>query len=93
MLNETPSGDTNGAPATGRQSQSLFNSAISKAGGDPAVVNRAIQKLVVRLPAQDPPPEDISLSQATHRVLREAQNLQKTMVCTTRHLRSRSHAS
>ena len=86
MLNETSSGEANGALPAGRQSQSLFASAISKAGGDPAVVNRAIQKLVVRLPAQDPPPEDISLSQATHRVLREAQNLQKTMVCTARHL-------
>jgi len=51
MLNETSSGDTNGALAAGRQSQSLFASAISKVGGDPAVVNRAIQKLVVRLPA------------------------------------------
>ena len=81
MLNETSSGDANGALAAGGQGQSLFASAISKVGGDPAVVTRAIQKLV-RLPAQDPPPEDISISQATHRVLREAQNLQKTMVCT-----------
>lgn len=80
MLNETSNGDTNGALPAGKQSNSLFASAISKAGGDPAVVNRAVQKLVVRLPAQDPPPEDTSLSQATHRVLREAQNLQKTMV-------------
>jgi len=81
MLNEASNGEANGALPAGRQSHSLFASAISKAGGDPAVVNRAIQKLVVRLPAQDPPPEDTSLSQATHRVLREAQNLQKTMVC------------
>lgn len=89
MLNETPSGEANGALPAGRQNQSLFTSAISKAGGDPSVVNRAIQKLVVRLPTQDPPPDDTSLSQATHRVLREAQNLQKTMVWM---FRLRSHA-
>jgi ATP-dependent Clp protease ATP-binding subunit ClpB len=87
MLSETSSGELNGALPASKQSQSLFTSAIAKAGGEPAIVNRAIQKLVVRLPAQDPPPEDISLSQATHRVLREAQNLQKTMVCSSFHFR------
>ncbi|KAF8527940.1 P-loop containing nucleoside triphosphate hydrolase protein [Hysterangium stoloniferum] len=58
---------------------SLFASCISKAGGDPSVVSRGIQKLVVRLPAQDPPPDDTSLSSATLKVLREAQSIQKNM--------------
>ena len=42
--------------------------------------NRAIQKLIVRLPAQDPPPDDISLSAPMLKILREAQSLQKAMV-------------
>lgn len=42
-------------------------------------MNRAIQKQLVRLPAIDPPPESVELSQATRKVLQEAQSLQKTM--------------
>lgn len=42
-------------------------------------VRRSIQKLVVRLPAQSPPPEIISYSGSLRKVLREAQSLQKTM--------------
>ena len=33
----------------------------------------------MRLPTQEPPPDDISLSSATVKVLREAQSIQKTM--------------
>ncbi|KIK06999.1 hypothetical protein K443DRAFT_673895 [Laccaria amethystina LaAM-08-1] len=58
---------------------SLFASVISRAGGDPTAVKRSIQKLIVRLPAQSPPPEETNLSSAALKVLREAQNLQKTM--------------
>ncbi|KAF8496678.1 P-loop containing nucleoside triphosphate hydrolase protein [Gautieria morchelliformis] len=57
----------------------LFASCISKAGGEPAVVNRGIQKILVRLPTQNPPPDDTSLSSAALKVLREAQSIQKTM--------------
>lgn len=42
-------------------------------------MKRAIQKLIVRLPTQSPPPDEISLSSACLKTLREAQNLQKTM--------------
>lgn len=42
-------------------------------------VRRGLQKLVVRLPAQTPPPETISYSGTLKKVLREAQELQKTM--------------
>ncbi|TFK30437.1 heat shock protein [Coprinopsis marcescibilis] len=59
--------------------QGLFSSVISKAGGDPVAVRRGIQKLIVRLPSQSPPPDETSLSGMTLRVLREAQTLQKTM--------------
>ena len=42
-------------------------------------MQRALQKLIVRLPAQTPPPDEVSLSPAAMKVLREAQSLQKTM--------------
>ncbi|KAF9044541.1 hypothetical protein BDZ89DRAFT_1008460 [Hymenopellis radicata] len=75
LLNEG-SGDA----ATGSSSgNSLFSSVISKAGADPAIVKRALQKIIVRLPSQSPPPDETSLSSAALKVLREAQNLQKTM--------------
>ncbi|KAG8762270.1 hypothetical protein FRC12_009113 [Ceratobasidium sp. 428] len=69
LLNET--GEAGGA--------SLFASVISKAGGDVAAVNRGIQKLLVRLPTQDPPPDDTTFSSAALKVLREAQTIQKDM--------------
>ncbi|KAF8078626.1 P-loop containing nucleoside triphosphate hydrolase protein [Lyophyllum atratum] len=57
----------------------LFVSVIQRAGGDPNAVKRAIQKLIVRLPTQSPPPDEVSLSAPALKVLREAQNIQKTM--------------
>ncbi|GLB36148.1 putative ClpA ClpB family protein [Lyophyllum shimeji] len=57
----------------------LFVSVIQRAGGDHIAVKRAIQKLIVRLPQQSPPPDEISLSGPALKVLREAQNIQKTM--------------
>ena len=56
MLNETSSGEANDALPASRQSQSLFASAIRKAGGDPAVVNRAIQTETRCLLAGSRPP-------------------------------------
>jgi ATP-dependent Clp protease ATP-binding subunit ClpB len=38
-----------------------------------------LQKLIVRLPTQSPPPEDITIGHAALKVLRDAQSLQKTM--------------
>ncbi|KAE9408082.1 P-loop containing nucleoside triphosphate hydrolase protein [Gymnopus androsaceus JB14] len=58
---------------------SLFASVIEKAGGEPAIVKRALQKAIVRLPTQSPAPDETSLGSASLKVLREAQNLQKTM--------------
>nr|QHW05433.1 heat shock protein 100 [Pleurotus ostreatus] len=68
-----------GDTSSSSRSQSLFHSAISKAGGDPAVVKRGIQRAVVRLPTQDPPPEEVYFSGPVLKVVREAQSLQKTM--------------
>ncbi|KAF8168103.1 P-loop containing nucleoside triphosphate hydrolase protein [Crassisporium funariophilum] len=62
---------TSGAP--------LFASVVSKAGGDPVAVKRGVQKLIVRFPAQNPPPDETSFSAAAMKILREANSLQKTM--------------
>ncbi|CDO71582.1 hypothetical protein BN946_scf184911.g52 [Trametes cinnabarina] len=74
LLNE---GAGEGAPAS--STHSLFQSVIEKAGGDPVTVRRGLQKLIVRLPSQSPPPEEVSLSTAALKVLREAESLRKTM--------------
>ncbi|KAG1771343.1 hypothetical protein EV702DRAFT_1247521, partial [Suillus placidus] len=58
---------------------SLFSSVIQKAGGDPVIVKCGLQKIIVRIPSQSPPPEEISMSASALKVLREAQSLQKTM--------------
>ncbi|GJE86129.1 ATP-dependent chaperone ClpB [Phanerochaete sordida] len=58
---------------------SLFNSVIQKAGGDPAIVQRALQKIIVRLPAQQPAPDEVTLGPAAVKILRDAQSIQKTM--------------
>ncbi len=42
-------------------------------------VKRSVQKLIIRLPTQSPPPDETSLAAPTSKVLREAHNLQKTM--------------
>jgi len=67
-------GGLNGGPG-----MSLFSSVIQKAGGDPTSIRRKLQKFIVRIPTQNPPPDDTSLSSASQKVLREAQSLQKTM--------------
>jgi ATP-dependent Clp protease ATP-binding subunit ClpB len=38
-----------------------------------------IQKTIVRLPTQEPLPDDITLNHASYSVLKEAHNLQKMM--------------
>ena len=42
-------------------------------------VQRALQKQLVRLPSQSPPPDDVSFSSAVKTTLREAQTIQKAM--------------
>lgn len=56
---------------------SLFANVLDKAGADTNTVRKGITRIVIRLPAQDPPPEDISFSSATLRVLRDAQKISK----------------
>lgn len=63
--------------ASGQPQATLFSSIINKAGGNPDLVNRGLSKFIVRLPAQDPAPDDVTLSPATAKVLREAEKLMK----------------
>lgn len=55
----------------------LFKQVIEKAHGDPQLFDRALKKTLVRLPSQDPPPEQVSLAPQFHSVLRKAMELQK----------------
>ncbi|EHK17071.1 uncharacterized protein TRIVIDRAFT_216898 [Trichoderma virens Gv29-8] len=55
----------------------LFRQAVERAHGDPQLLDRALKKTLVRLPSQDPPPDQVSLSPSFHAVLRKAQDLQK----------------
>ncbi|KXN90030.1 hypothetical protein AN958_05035 [Leucoagaricus sp. SymC.cos] len=68
-----------GTTASNSRSAPLFASGVARTGGDLTNVRRAINRLVNRLPKQDPAPEEVSASAAYKRLLREAENLQKTM--------------
>ncbi|KAM0756236.1 hypothetical protein T439DRAFT_320934 [Meredithblackwellia eburnea MCA 4105] len=67
----SPSADQPGA----QPGVSLFVSILSKAGADPNIVQRAIAKLIVRLPVQEPPPDDLSFSPALVKCLQAAKKL------------------
>ena len=56
----------------------LFKQIIERAHGDPQLLDRAMKKALVRLPSQDPPPEHISIAPSFSKVLRSANDLQKT---------------
>ncbi len=64
----------NGPP---QSNVTLFRQVIERAHGDPQLFDRALKKSLVRLPSQDPPPEQVSLSPSFHSVLRKAMELQK----------------
>ncbi|KAI9840227.1 MAG: Heat shock protein hsp98 [Thelocarpon superellum] len=55
----------------------LFRQVVERAHGDPQLLDRALKKALVRLPSQDPPPDQVSLSPGLHKVLRAANDLQK----------------
>lgn len=62
----------------GAAASSLFRQAVERALGDPQLFDRVLKKTLVRLPSQDPPPEHIGMSPEFNKVLRIAQELQKT---------------
>ena len=63
-------------PAPGSNA-TLLRQAIERAHGDPQLFDRALKKTLVRLPSQDPPPEQVSMSPSFNNVLRKAVELQK----------------
>lgn len=56
----------------------LFKQVVERAHGDPQLLDRALKKALVRLPSQDPPPEQVSVSPSFSKVLRSANDLSKT---------------
>jgi ATP-dependent Clp protease ATP-binding subunit ClpB len=62
----------------GAASSSLFRQVVERAHGDPQLFDRSLKKALVRLPSQDPPPDQISMSPSFSKILRSAQELQKT---------------
>ncbi|GAA5972642.1 hypothetical protein JCM11641_002951 [Rhodosporidiobolus odoratus] len=62
---------------TGQSQTSLAHSILNKAGANPELVQRGLAKFIVRLPSQDPPPDEVGLSPATAKVLREADKIMK----------------
>jgi ATP-dependent Clp protease ATP-binding subunit ClpB len=53
---------------------------LNPAGASPDIVQRALAKFIVRLPSQDPPPDEVGLSQAAAKALREAEKIMKEKV-------------
>lgn len=56
----------------------LFKQVVERAHGDQQLLDRALKKQLVRLPSQDPPPDHVTMSPALSKVIRSAQELQKT---------------
>ncbi|KAL6252637.1 Heat shock protein hsp98 [Rhinocladiella similis] len=56
----------------------LFRQVVERAHGDVQQLDRALKKALVRLPSQDPPPDHVTMSPALAKVIRSAQELQKT---------------
>ncbi|KAI8050294.1 AAA ATPase domain-containing protein [Syncephalis plumigaleata] len=57
--------------------ENFMRNIIQKAGGDPVSVERELKRLVIRLPVQDPPPEQISMASTTLKLLHNAKDKQK----------------
>lgn len=60
-------------------SASLFRQVVERAHGDPQTLERSLNRVLVRTPSQDPPPEQgPSVSPAFSKILRAANDLSKT---------------
>ena len=78
LLDDDPTTTSNGnGTSTSTGAPSLFRNVLEKAGADVQSVARGVQKLVVRLPSQDPPPDEISFGGPALRILRDAQKTSK----------------
>ncbi|CAK7239195.1 MAG: Heat shock protein hsp98 [Sporothrix thermara] len=64
-------------PSAGANAPSFLRQVLERAHGDPQLFDRALKKSLVRLPSQDPPPDQVSFSPSLHAVFRKAAELQK----------------
>ncbi|EAS32199.1 hsp98-like protein [Coccidioides immitis RS] len=56
----------------------LFKQVVERAHGDTQQLDRSLQRALVRLPSQDPPPAQLAISPALAKVIRSAKELAKT---------------
>ncbi|GAA6024897.1 hypothetical protein JCM10207_000279 [Rhodosporidiobolus poonsookiae] len=63
--------------STGQSQSTLLHSVLNKAGASPEAVQRGLARFIVRLPSQEPPPEDVGLSPGMAKVFREADKIMK----------------
>ncbi|OUM61844.1 hypothetical protein PIROE2DRAFT_44889 [Piromyces sp. E2] len=54
---------------------SILKKIITKSGGDPLTVERAIKRKIVQLPVQNPPPNDITFSKNAYKIIENAQKI------------------
>ncbi|KAI1910678.1 Heat shock protein hsp98 [Ophidiomyces ophidiicola] len=78
LLNPMEGDDEESANDSHKSSTALFKQVILRAHGDPQQLDRSLQKALVRLPSQDPPPAQLAISPALSKVLRSAKELSKT---------------
>ncbi|KAL8349603.1 hypothetical protein RB594_005905 [Gaeumannomyces avenae] len=64
-------------PPPGGNAHTLLRQVIERAQGDPQLLDRALKKTLVRLPSQDPPPDNVAMAPTFNSVLRKAMELQK----------------
>lgn len=69
--------DQQNSPA-GASAPSFLRQVVERAHGDPQLFDRALKKTLVRLPTQDPPPDEVTLAPTLQAVVRKAAELQKT---------------
>lgn len=78
LLNPPPDDEDDEKRSADSSSVPLFKQVIERAHGDPQLLERALMKLLVRQPSQDPPPERVAVSPALSKVIRAASDLSKT---------------
>lgn len=64
-------------PPASASNPSFLRQVIERAHGDPQLFDRALKKALVRLPSQDPPPDQVSFAPSLHNVFRKASEMQK----------------
>ncbi|EPQ27694.1 uncharacterized protein PFL1_04832 [Pseudozyma flocculosa PF-1] len=70
--------NSQGVQSTNEASQSLFKSICSKAGVDAKLLEDKLRATLRKLPQQSPPPDNMTLSSAAAKVLKEAENQKNT---------------